>query len=181
MTNDFFLKKFIGDNRYYSDKYRYVYCLDNDVIFVFGSNEAGRHGLGAAQTALKRYGALYGQGYGLQGRSFGIPTKDKYICTLSLSAIKDYIDRFKNYITDECFFITAIGTGLAGYKTEDIAPMFKGVRNCYLPESWKPYIEGDEQMSETDLELPDDRSDDEKDFDEEAAGLENEHYRNDDE
>lgn len=48
----------------------------NGEIFVFGSNLAGRHGKGAALVAMKKYGAISGKGYGIQGQSFGIPTKD---------------------------------------------------------------------------------------------------------
>lgn len=47
-----------------------------DTVFVFGSNPEGRHGAGAAKTARLQFGAVYGQGEGLQGRSYAIPTKD---------------------------------------------------------------------------------------------------------
>jgi hypothetical protein len=113
-------------------------------IFVFGSNLAGRHGKGAALTARLHYGAIYGQGEGLQGRSYGIPTKGAKLETLSLNEIKKRVDRFiifaKNNPQLE-FRVTAVGTGLAAYKHDDIAPMFYSAPiNCILPRKWKDII-----------------------------------------
>lgn len=97
-------------------------------IFVFGSNLAGRHGKGAALTALKQHGAKYRQGYGLQGNSFAIPTKDHNIQTLPLNEIAGYIESFIKFATlhpQLQFNITRIGCGLAGYNWEkDIRPLF---------------------------------------------------------
>lgn len=111
------------------------------MIFVFGSNLAGRHGKGAALTARFSHGAIYGQGYGRQGNSFAIPTKDHQLRTLPLERIQDYVNKFINYakICDaEIFNVTRIGCGYAGYKDEDIAPMFKDAPpNCQLPEGWR--------------------------------------------
>lgn len=97
-------------------------------IFVFGSNLAGRHGKGAALAARQHHGAIYGQGFGLQGNSFAIPTKDINLKTLPLNIISTYVDafiRFAQIRHDLEFQLTAIGCGLAGYKPQDIAPMFK--------------------------------------------------------
>lgn len=47
-----------------------------DVIFVFGSNPEGKHGAGAAKVAREKFGAIYGQGEGLQGSAYALPTKD---------------------------------------------------------------------------------------------------------
>lgn len=106
-------------------------------VFVFGSNEAGRHGKGAAKFAREWRGAVYGQGWGLQGNSFAIPTKDAHLRTLPLEVIKTYVDKFLVFCAahpDKTFQITPIGCGLAGYKPEQIAPMFKDVpTNCMLP------------------------------------------------
>lgn len=111
------------------------------MIFVFGSNTAGRHGKGAALHALKHHGAVYGQGYGLQGTSFAIPTKSGDLSTLRLEYIKDYVDSFLFYAKnrpDLEFEVTRIGCGLAGYADKDIAPMFKDAPiNCHLPEGWR--------------------------------------------
>jgi len=95
-------------------------------IFVFGSNAAGRHGKGAALYARQHKGAIYGVGYGLQGSSFAIPTKDKNLKTLPLETIKHYVDMFLEFarMVDLEFELTPIGCGLAGYKYSDIAPMF---------------------------------------------------------
>ena len=110
-------------------------------IFVFGSNEAGRHGKGAALFARQHHGAIYGQGYGHQGDSFAIPTKDRKIKTLPLATIYEYVCRFLDYAKAHPeleFQVTAIGTGLAGYSHEQIAPFFRGApANCELPVAWK--------------------------------------------
>jgi len=97
-------------------------------IFVFGANEAGRHGAGAAEYARQYHGAIYGQGYGLQGNSFGIPTKDRQFKTLPVESIKIYVDKFKEFATEHpelSFKLTPVGCGLAGYIPNDIAPLFK--------------------------------------------------------
>lgn len=49
---------------------------DANTIFVFGSNPEGRHGAGAAKVAREQFGAVYGQGEGLQGNAYALPTKD---------------------------------------------------------------------------------------------------------
>jgi hypothetical protein len=106
-------------------------------VFVFGSNEAGRHGKGAALAARTHHGAIYGQGEGLQGRAYAIPTKDQFLRTLPLTVIGAYVARFKHFAAsrpDLRFKITPIGCGLAGYEPRDIAPMFADAPdNCELP------------------------------------------------
>jgi hypothetical protein len=112
-------------------------------IFVFGSNLAGRHGKGAALTAFRQYGAVYGQGHGLQGNSYAIPTKDENIKTLPLPKIKKYVEQFIRFAKlnpEMQFKVTAVGTGLAGYNEADIAPMFtEAPDNCILPVGWRNY------------------------------------------
>ena len=101
--------------------------LKPNEIFVFGSNEAGRHGRGAAFTA-KKWGARYGIGVGLSGQTYAIPTKDRNIKTLPLRKIKEYVETFLEFAKSKpelTFLVTNIGCGLAGYKESDIAPMFK--------------------------------------------------------
>ena len=109
-------------------------------IFVFGSNLAGRHGKGAAKYAIVNHGAIYGKGFGLQGSSYGIPTKDANLKTLPLEFIERYVDEFKIFAKEHPelqFNVTRIGCGLAGYKDEQIAPMFTGVSdNVVLPEEF---------------------------------------------
>lgn len=108
-------------------------------IFTFGSNLRGAHGAGAAKFALLHCGAKYGT-IGFCGRSYGIPTKNEFIQTLPLEIIKQYVDLFLSFAEQSpnlVFFITPIGTGLAGWKHKDIAPMFvEAPSNCILPEAW---------------------------------------------
>lgn len=110
-------------------------------VFVFGSNLAGRHGAGAARTALQNHGAKYGQGVGRQGNSYAIPTKDENIQTLPLDRIEIFVDEFLEYARnnpDTQFAVTRIGCGLAGYKDADIAPLFANAPdNCSLPPGWR--------------------------------------------
>jgi len=124
-----------------------------DFVFVFGSNEAGKHGLGAALRAKQVYGAVWGQGEGLQGKSYGIPTKDSRLRTLSLSKIERYITTFKIFAQkypQKKFFVTEVGTGLAGLKHEDIAPMFIGSpTNCVFSTTWKKYLEDPDRLMVT--------------------------------
>jgi hypothetical protein len=109
-------------------------------IFVFGSNLAGIHGAGAALYAVIHHGAIYGQGIGLQGNSYALPTKDKRIKTLPLKDIKVFVSDFLNFAKSHpemTFNVTRIGCGLAGYTDADISPMFKGApQNCVLPVEW---------------------------------------------
>lgn len=109
-------------------------------IFVFGSNLAGRHGAGAAKDAIEKYGAIYGVGEGKQGNSYAIPTKDYNLKTLSLDRIKNHVATFHTYAEQNpkyVFRVTRVGCGLAGYKDEDIAPLFKySSHNVILPEQW---------------------------------------------
>jgi hypothetical protein len=109
-------------------------------VFVFGSNLGGRHGKGAALYAKQHRGAIYGQGVGRQGSSYAIPTKAANLKVLPLSAIAIYVTAFLAYARQNpklTFEVTRIGCGLAGYKDDDIAPLFKGApSNCQLPEGW---------------------------------------------
>lgn len=122
----------------------YIVLHNNNEIFVFGSNEAGIHGAGAALTAKLMYGAKQGIGVGLHGRTYAIPTKDKNIRTLPLEKIKVYVDDFLLFANENSqyrFMLTPIGCGLAGYKTHMIAPMFANAPPCVIqpPEfiEWK--------------------------------------------
>lgn len=113
-------------------------------IFVFGSNDAGVHGAGAAKFAYEKKGARWGKSYGHHGDSFAIPTKDENIETLSLHRIQLYVDGFLAYAMGHRkldFQVTRIGCGLAGLQDKDIAPMFASApMNCTFDELWKPYL-----------------------------------------
>lgn len=112
-------------------------------IFVFGSNRAGRHGKGAALFARKYHGAIYGQGEGLQGNSYALPTKDENLRTLSLDQITNHIVHFIECALsrpDLTFNITPVGCGLAGYQQSQIKPLFEGYgplpSNCRFSPEW---------------------------------------------
>jgi hypothetical protein len=116
-------------------------CSVPSRIFVFGSNLAGRHGKGAALHARQHCGAIYGQGIGLQGRSYAIPTKDGRLNTLPLPVIRRHVEQFRAFAArhpELTFEVTAIGCGLAGYTPEEIAPLFRDApANCVLPDAFQ--------------------------------------------
>ena len=96
-----------------------IKTISENEVFVFGSNLSGRHGKGAAKTALS-WGAKYGQASGIQGKTYGIPTKDASIRrTLSIEEIKPFVDDFiewAKYNSGNIFYVTEIGCGIAGLK-----------------------------------------------------------------
>ncbi|GAB1416936.1 hypothetical protein MASR2M117_23420 [Paludibacter sp.] len=114
--------------------------LPNEV-FVFGSNLAGHHGGGAARVALNKFGAIYGQGIGMQGQSYAIPTMQGGVET-----IKPYVDDFIEFAKTNqhlFFFVTRIGCGIAGFRDEEMAPLFKKaleLENVVLPKSFVQII-----------------------------------------
>lgn len=117
----------------------FIYSLNPNEVFVFGSNLSGFHAAGAARTAMK-WGAVWGKGIGHHGKTYAIPTKSKGIKrSLTVLEIKPYVDQFIEYAKtnpDLSFLVTEIGCGLAGYKPYQIAPLFKAslnVDNIYLP------------------------------------------------
>lgn len=109
-------------------------------IFVFGSNLAGRHGKGAALHARIYYGAQLGVAIGHIGQSYAIPTKDQNLKSLDLETIGHHIKGFLAYAKahpDLQFNVTQIGCGLAGYKPEQITPMFRDPPgNCWFDPAW---------------------------------------------
>lgn len=115
--------------------------LGKDEIFVFGSNLEGLHLEGAARTALEKFGAKMGQGVGLQGQSYAIPTMQGGVET-----IKPYVDEFIDLAREwdqTTFYITRIGCGIAGFTDEEIAPLFADAMDLYnvrLPESFVKVI-----------------------------------------
>ena len=116
--------------------------LNDNEIFIFGSNLFCMHGKGAAKTALG-WGAKYGQASGIQGKTYGIPTKDASIRrTLTIEEIKPFVDEFIEFAKANenlIFLVTEIGTGLANHKKENIAPLFKqavNYKNIYLSKDF---------------------------------------------
>ena len=120
----------------------WIDSLKENEIFVFGSNLAGMHGGGAARIARLHFGAVMGQGIGLQGQSYAIPTMQGGVET-----IRPYVEHFIIFAhqhPDLHFLVTPIGCGIAGFEAEDIAPLFekaKGMKNISLPESFWEVIE----------------------------------------
>ncbi|MDE6826760.1 MAG: hypothetical protein K2J18_08355 [Paramuribaculum sp.] len=116
--------------------------LGPDDIFVFGSNLEGMHCGGAARTAVRKFGAIMGQGVGPQGQSYAIPTMQG-----GPETIKPYVDDFINLAREwdqNTFYVTRIGCGIAGMTDEQIAPLFDEAYDLYnvrLPESFARIIE----------------------------------------
>jgi len=114
-----------------------ISSLGENEIFVFGSNLQGMHGGGAAHAAHLYFGAVMGQGVGLQGKSYAIPTMQGGVET-----IRPYVDQFIDFARehpDMTFYVTRIGCGIAGFSDSEIAPLFKEAEfeeNIFLPESF---------------------------------------------
>jgi hypothetical protein len=128
-------------------------------IFVFGSNLGGRHGAGAAAYAVQHFGAIPGVGVGPQGQSYAIPTKGVHLnVVLPLHIINRYVDQFADYVklldmyegmakrldaeSMYEFQVTRIGCGYAGYRDEQIAPMFAQVTPvmCTFDTAWRHWL-----------------------------------------
>lgn len=115
-------------------------------IFVFGSNEAGYHGLGSALEAKNNHVAILGKAFGLHGNSFAIPTKNAKLKPLKLHNIDNYVKAFIQFAIDNTqymFNVCEIGCCWAGYKPSDIAPLFSNcinISNITLPDSFIQYI-----------------------------------------
>lgn len=116
--------------------------LKKNEIFVFGSNLAGAHGGGAARMAYNRFGAVWGNGVGLQGQSYAIPTMQGGVDT-----IRPYVEDFIQFAQEHeqlTFFVTRIGCGIAGFRDEDIASLFKdaeNINNIVLPKEFVERIQ----------------------------------------
>lgn len=120
-----------------------ISALKENEIFVFGSNLGGMHSGGAARAAYNRFGAVWGQGVGLQGQSYAIPTMQGGVET-----IKPYVDEFIAFAQahpELKFLVTRIGCGIAGFRDEQIAPLFAAAidqDNIILPREFVDAIQG---------------------------------------
>ncbi|MBR6979514.1 MAG: TIGR02452 family protein [Prevotella sp.] len=125
-----------------------IMALKPNEIFVFGSNLAGAHGGGAARLAYSRFGATWGQGVGLQGQSYAIPTMQGGVET-----IKPYVDEFIEFAfihREYKFLVTRIGCGIAGFSIEEIAPLFKeaiDLENVILPKDFVEVISSSQESA----------------------------------
>ena len=120
----------------------FITDLEPNEIFVFGSNLAGAHGGGAAAIAWRKFGAVWGEGVGLQGKTYAIPTMQGGVET-----IKPYVDKFIEFAKshqEQRFLVTKIGCGIAGFRDEQIAPLFAkaiDVKNIILPRDFLEIIQ----------------------------------------
>ena len=130
----------MNNRRYTSER---ITGLKENEIFVFGSNLAGAHGGGAARLAYERFGAVWGEGVGLHGQTYAIPTMQGGVDT-----IKPYVDDFIRFAKAHhglTFLVTRIGCGIAGFRDEEIAPLFTDamdVENIILPKEFVANIKG---------------------------------------
>lgn len=119
-----------------------ISALAENEIFVFGSNLAGANAGGAASVAHVRFGAVWGQGVGLQGQSYAIPTMQGGVET-----IKPYVDEFVSFAAEHKeykFLVTRIGCGIAGFTPDEVAPLFVGaldLENVILPQDFVEVLE----------------------------------------
>ena len=120
----------------------HIRTLGNNEIFVFGSNLQGMHGGGAARIAVEQFGAIMGQGVGLQGQSYAIPTMQGGVNTI-LPYVEEFITFAKQH-PELTFLVTRIGCGIAGFTPTEIAPLFASavdVDNIHLPQDfWQELV-----------------------------------------
>jgi hypothetical protein len=115
--------------------------LPSNGVFVFGSNTEGRHGKGAALVARTRFGARYGQAFGLQGKSYAIVTKDlrqpqhpsvpRHLIVMQISNLFDFAA--DNLNLDFYIAYSGQGSNLNGYTPEEMAQMF--IEAGYFPSN----------------------------------------------
>jgi hypothetical protein len=112
-----------------------ITSLEHDEVFVFGSNIHGSHSGGAARQAHEQFGAVWGIGAGITGQCYAIPTME------GIESLQKYIAQFlvvADLMPNLTFLMTLIGTGIAGYTAEEVAPLFRyAPENVILPEGWK--------------------------------------------
>ena len=123
-----------------------VVSLKPNEVFVFGSNLAGFHGGGAARAAYNKFGAIWGQGVGMQGQSYAIPTMQGGVETIA-PYVDEFIEYAKNH-PEKRFLVTEIGCGIAGFAPEEMAPLFAkavDVENITLPQRfWEVLTQSNE-------------------------------------
>lgn len=119
-----------------------ITSLENNEIFVFGSNLKGLHGGGAARVAYQKFGAQWGKGVGMQGKCYGIPTMHG-----GVEVIKPYVEDFIEFALSHkeyTFLVTRIGCGIAGFSANEIAPLFAktiNAENILLPMDFVQVLE----------------------------------------
>ena len=129
------MKKAYGQQRRTTPEF--ITSLEPNEIFVFGSNLRGMHGGGAAYIAYRKFGAIMGQGVGLQGQSYAIPTMQGGVETIRPFVV-EFIQFAKQH-PELTFLVTRIGCGIAGFTDDEISPLFEeahSVENIVLPPNW---------------------------------------------
>ncbi len=135
---------------------------DGRTVFVFGSNLSGIHGAGAAAVAHQKFQANWHKGQGWVSLfAYAIPTKERNVREpRSLDDIRASIEEFCTLTWEFSphiqFFITRVGCGYAGYKDDQIAPLFRGANpeNCSFPDTWAEILEGSKSHEEAADESP---------------------------
>ena len=120
--------------------------IGQKMVFVFGSNKAGRHGAGAAKYAYRHEGAKMGIGEGITGNSYALPTKGHKIEFIPLKEVALSVARFIEtaeswHNKDTQFKVTQVGCGLGGFTKEEIAPLFENTPDyCFFDKKWIPIL-----------------------------------------
>lgn len=114
-----------------------VESLKPGQVYVYGSDLLGLHVGRTARLAVEKFGAVMGEGSGLWGQSYGIPTMQG-----PAERVKPYVEEFTDfakYHRDMKFLVTKVGCGIAGFDAREIAPMFKEaseLKNVWLPQEF---------------------------------------------
>ena len=124
--------------QYYADRITpdWIDHLEDNEVFVFGSDEQGLHQGGAAAYAVKYFGAIVGQGVGLQRQSYAIPTTGDFYDFSH--AVRDFIDYAAAH-PETRFLVTRLGCGTPGHSVRQVAPAFVdaiNMENVSLPEDF---------------------------------------------
>lgn len=118
-----------------------ITSLKKNEIFVFGSNLAGNHISGAAKQAKEWFGAEDGIGEGLTGKCYAFPTLDEQFTQRYDEDLRESRDRFfatARALPEKKFFLTAVGTGIAGFSIEEMKSLFVNApENIKLPQEFK--------------------------------------------
>lgn len=132
-----------------------VESLQDGQVFVFGSNLIGNHSGGASLMAMERFGAVWGQAEGPQGRCYAIPVDIRGEAVENVSSyMKRHIDKFLAYTKehqDLFFLVPRIGCGAAGFDEEFMAPFFKEammIENVSLPKTFVDILKSNEKDEE---------------------------------
>jgi hypothetical protein len=137
-----------------------IISLSDKEFFIFGSNDKGNHGAGAAKLAKDKFGAKQNQSEGLQGQTFGIITKlyqdgklTKYneltpenkikLKNLIKKGIKD-LNLLAEQNPNNEYLVTKIGSNLAGFTENQMRQFFEIINketplknNIILPKSYE--------------------------------------------